>query len=186
MNYEKKYKEALEKARYVLHTVETAGCVMHKDLLEEIFPELRESEDERIRRTLVEYFGPKAQLDFVRGVPIQKIRDWLEKQKEQKENKPNLLKSLEEYLEKTPKKQLDADWEKLKVWNEIAPDVIYVEFSEEVNLAFEKQPFEETPAYIRKDALLEWAKANLQDRDNWNEKSAADAFCEVIDKLNEM
>ena len=36
-----------------------------------------------------------------------------------------------------------------------APDVIYVEFSEDVNLAFEKQPFEETPAYIRKDALME-------------------------------
>ena len=45
---------------------------------------LAESEDERIRRTLVEYFGPKVQLDLVRGVPIQKIRDWLEKQKEQK------------------------------------------------------------------------------------------------------
>lgn len=40
--------------------------------------------------------------------------------------------------------------------------------------------------YIRKEALLEWVKANLQDRDNWNEKSAADAFCEVIDKLNSM
>lgn len=39
-----------------------------------------------------------------------------------------------------------------------APDVIYVEFSEDVNLAFEEQPFEETPAYIRKDALLAWAK----------------------------
>ena len=30
----------------------------------------------------MEYFGPQAQLDFVRGVPIQKIRAWLEKQKE--------------------------------------------------------------------------------------------------------
>lgn len=40
--------------------------------------------------------------------------------------------------------------------------------------------------YIHKEALLEWAKANLQDRDNWNEKSAADAFCALIDKLNEM
>jgi len=38
------------------------------------------------------------------------------------------------------------------------PDVIYVEFSEDANLAFEEQPFVETPAYIRKDALLEWAK----------------------------
>lgn len=40
--------------------------------------------------------------------------------------------------------------------------------------------------YIRKDALVEWAKANLQDRDNWNEKSAADAFWEVIDRLNSL
>lgn len=40
--------------------------------------------------------------------------------------------------------------------------------------------------YIRKDALLEWLKANLQDRDNWNENSAADAFWEMIGKLNEM
>lgn len=46
--------------------------------------EPEESEDEKIRRTLVEYFGPEAQLDFIRGVKIQKIRDWLEKQKEQK------------------------------------------------------------------------------------------------------
>lgn len=44
-------------------------------------------------------------------------------QQEQQENKPNLLKSLEEYFEKTPKEQLDADWEKLKVWDEIGPDV---------------------------------------------------------------
>lgn len=43
-----------------------------------------------------------------------------------------------------------------------APDVIYVEFSEDVNLAFEEQPFEETPAYIRKDALLEWAEKELE------------------------
>jgi hypothetical protein len=44
-------------------------------------------------------------------------------QQEQQENKPNLVKSLKEYFEKTPKEQLDADWEKLKVWNEIGPDV---------------------------------------------------------------
>ena len=44
-------------------------------------------------------------------------------QQEQQENKPDLVKSLKEYFEKTPKEQLDADWEKLKVWNEIGPDV---------------------------------------------------------------
>ena len=44
-------------------------------------------------------------------------------QQEQEENKTNLLKSLKEYFEKTPKEQLDSDWEKLKVWDEIGPDV---------------------------------------------------------------
>ena len=75
----KAYDEALEAARKELKQDlhESGVCAIQR-----IFPELRESEDERIRRTLVEYFGPGAQLDFIRGVPIQKIRDWLEKQKE--------------------------------------------------------------------------------------------------------
>ena len=80
MDYEQKYNEALERAKK-WEREHPHGYVI-KDMMEYIFPELRESEDERIRRTLVEYFGPKVQLDFVRGVPIQKIRDWLEKQKE--------------------------------------------------------------------------------------------------------
>lgn len=72
-----KYEEALQKAKAAY------GSGAYDDTtMEFIFPELRESEDERIRRTLVEYFGPEVQLDLVRGVPIQKIRDWLEKQKE--------------------------------------------------------------------------------------------------------
>lgn len=82
MDYEKKYNEALERARALRREA------IEKDYVEDyvkdyetIFPELRESEDERIRKTLAEYFAPEVQLDFVRGVPIQKIRDWLEKQK---------------------------------------------------------------------------------------------------------
>lgn len=68
------------------------------------------------------------------------------------------------------------------------PDKIYLGIQEldsgyVYNLSLDNNGEQE---YIRKSALLEWAKANLQDRDNWNEKSAADAFCEVIDKLNEM
>ena len=86
MDYEKKYNDALERARALWQ--EAIEKEYPNDYLkdyETIFPELAESEDERIRRTLVEYFGPKVQLDFVRGIPIQKIRDWLEKQKEQKQ-----------------------------------------------------------------------------------------------------
>lgn len=81
MDYEKKYNEALERARKAYNAIKPENYGARK-IIENAFPELAESEDERIRRTLVEYFGPKVQLDFVRGVPIQKIRDWLEKQKE--------------------------------------------------------------------------------------------------------
>ena len=67
-----------------------------------------------------------------------------------------------------------------------APDKIYVCAVHPAPFWFSDKQIPNMIEYIRKDALLEWAKANLQDRDNWNEKSAADAFCEVIDKLNEM
>jgi hypothetical protein len=93
MDYEKKYNEALK-----LATFYHGNCPSEPERkkLEKMFPELKESEDERIRRTLVEYFGPMAQLDLVRGVPIQKIRDWLEKQKEQPQ--VDLEKELDRYL----------------------------------------------------------------------------------------
>lgn len=35
----------------------------------------------------------------------------------------NLLQKLEEYFRNTPKEQLDKDWEELKEYNEIGPDV---------------------------------------------------------------
>ena len=52
-----------------------------KEAIQTLIPELAESEDERIRMALVEYFAPPVPFTAVRGMPIQKIRDWLEKQK---------------------------------------------------------------------------------------------------------
>lgn len=87
MDYEKKYNEALERAKYVLHTVETAGCAMHKDLLTEIFPELRESEDERIRKWLADYFSSIKKTVWIhRDITCEQILAWLEKQKENPKN----------------------------------------------------------------------------------------------------
>lgn len=68
-----------------------------------------------------------------------------------------------------------------------APDVIYVEFSEDVNLAFEEQPFEETPAYIRKEALLEWAKERYKSTiSNVGCYTGHSVWQEVIEHINEM
>ena len=76
MDYEKKYKEALEKAKRL--------CALPTDkaTMEEIFPELRESEDERIRKILIEVVNITPASIAVRNK--RELLDWLKKQKEQK------------------------------------------------------------------------------------------------------
>ena len=87
MNYEEKYKEALERAKK-LHD---SYNLMHisVDEIEQIFPELAESEDERIRMAIIEHFKQSEQiypgLTFG-GYYYADVRAWLEKQKEQKPN----------------------------------------------------------------------------------------------------
>ena len=79
MDYEKKYKEAFEIAKaYKGHDVRCA--------LEEIFPVLKESEDERIIRDMIETIKKESK-DFPSSVIAEKSHTWLawiEKQGEQK------------------------------------------------------------------------------------------------------
>ena len=73
-----------------------------------------------------------------------------------------------------------------------APDKIYVkEFDKGISQMWSSIKATETTdnaqhEYIRKEALLEWAKEcfRLQDEGSWYSKGAADAFSRVIDKLN--
>jgi len=71
MNNEEKLKEA--KRLYKTATPD------QKYVLESLFPELKESEDEKIRKTLIEYFNayPK---DYFGGLKKRYIVAWLEKQ----------------------------------------------------------------------------------------------------------
>ena len=79
-NYEKKYKEALSWA----HSAIKAGADgMLKEDLERIFPELRESEDERIRKAIynaIKYLETEHSWDFLDDVDILDAYAWLEKQ----------------------------------------------------------------------------------------------------------
>ena len=72
-----------------------------------------------------------------------------------------------------------------------APVQIYVDDLAVINDLGTKisvKPIENFSSYIRKDALLEWAKEcfRLQDSGSWYSNGAADAFSKLIDKLNEM
>lgn len=78
-----RYEEALEKARE-LHGTVAAG----RDFLAEIFPELRESEDERIRKAIMEVLKRVSGATDVlenQGTTFKKAMIWLEKKKEQTE-----------------------------------------------------------------------------------------------------
>lgn len=71
MDYEKKYKEALERARELQHD----NCWVTN-----IFPELKESEDEKIRKRIYNYIN--VTLDDNENEEKEKWLTWLEKQGE--------------------------------------------------------------------------------------------------------
>lgn len=86
-DYEKKYKEALEVAKRKL-CFDKAGMVdsFTPNDIYEMFPELKESEDERIREVLIDYFKrykeEECGIKTFYGIPADDILAWLEKQKE--------------------------------------------------------------------------------------------------------
>ena len=81
MDYEKKYKEALERAKQFS---ETPYLEDSKGIVEYIFPELQESEDERIRKSLIDMLKNDEKC-YLKEIA------WLEKQGEQKHTAEEVL-----------------------------------------------------------------------------------------------
>lgn len=77
IDYEKKYKEALEWMKSLYNGLHGAT----KEEAEKYFPELKESEDEKIRKALVRFHKSTIDVDGIKG---EDILAWLEKQGEQK------------------------------------------------------------------------------------------------------
>lgn len=89
--YEKKYKEALSRAKEQLEGAKVfdykEGQIAHdiRTTTYAIFPELAESEDERIRKELIFYLGDMPEDTELRnGVTNRDVLVWLEKQGKQK------------------------------------------------------------------------------------------------------
>jgi len=81
MDYKEKYENALERARVLM----TKG---YDVLMPEIFPELKESEDEKIRKVLVDFFKDyvKNTSMYLENIDVHAILAWLEKQQSEKTN----------------------------------------------------------------------------------------------------
>ena len=76
--YEKKYKEALEKAKKLHKDAITLQLEQDIKDYEYIFPELAESEDERIRKELLEHCKNQAKPYIQTGNKCPQIQSWIE------------------------------------------------------------------------------------------------------------
>lgn len=79
MNYEQKYKEALEKAKSKIKN--DKDHVLYESDVIDIFPELYESEDERIKNEIIDYISTADDKELI---PYESWIAWLEKQGQSK------------------------------------------------------------------------------------------------------
>ena len=85
MDYEKKYNEALERAKKIHDEILNNELLGFPDQIREIFPELRGLEDERIRKEIINFLRSP----FVtENITDEKIAPWLAYLEKQKEQKP--------------------------------------------------------------------------------------------------
>lgn len=90
MNYEEKYKQALERARYY----HSKDYMLINSAIENIFPELAESEDERIRKAIINSVETDSSV-YESSVSPHDMIVWLKKQGKQKQTwKPSAAQLL--------------------------------------------------------------------------------------------
>ena len=117
-----RYEEALERAKAAIEVAAYPEEV--RRVAETIFPELRESEDERIRKALVKHFRDTKNCvgDIWAGMDVDSILAWLEKQKEQKPTLVDKLRSIstpaDENWFEIQKKWEKEDEQKPAEWSE--------------------------------------------------------------------
>lgn len=122
MDYEEKYNAALERAAKlrVQNPFDTVG-----QMVEHIFPELKENENEKIRKDILCYFEHYAH--DINGIDVQKWINWLEKQGKQNDscwNKDDqkmlehIISDLREFMFCETDKELISDYEKEIAWLE--------------------------------------------------------------------
>lgn len=79
------YKVNEEAAKKIVEKVyDNGSTVINRNDIEEIFPELKGSEDERIRKAIIRHFQTGTNYTSFYGLSKNKILSWLEKQGEQK------------------------------------------------------------------------------------------------------
>lgn len=117
MNYKKRYKEALERMKSWAKGEHPECFSEAQKTAEFIFPELQESEDEKIRKELIAIYSVGAKVNAKTGdIPDRDIVAWLEKQNKQSSSN---IPSRETIL---------AIWELGNDWKELTNGSISTEY----------------------------------------------------------
>ena len=84
MDYEKKYKKALKRAEALIAgETNTSDTLFYLNYIKDIFPELKESEDEKTRKGIIELV--KQSSEILDKKNQERMLAWLEKQTNQSE-----------------------------------------------------------------------------------------------------
>lgn len=87
MDYKEKYEKILERARKELQACGSTDCDAARQIFR-FFPELKESDDERIRKALIgliKYLKPGRRIGYKFPIEFDKVLVWLEKQGKQEQ-----------------------------------------------------------------------------------------------------
>ena len=102
----KAYDEALEKAKTM---IVDSGYDEFNNPFVRLFPELKKSEDERIRKALIHLINEQdGFLTAIDGISVKDIIAYLEKQKEQKPISQNYDEAFDEFMSHIPEKDADG------------------------------------------------------------------------------
>ena len=118
MDYEKKYKDALQRAKHALDCDRNNLVSTDVPLIYSMFPELKESEDEEVRKALVDLVkcNERSGYTLLNNVSTSSMIAWLEKQgnspikwnKNTKDCKPKVSHSV---LMKTTHGIAEGEWQ---------------------------------------------------------------------------
>lgn len=139
MDYEKKYKDALERAKNCLKDGAITGAITHGAIgyIEDIFPELKESEDEIVRKSITEFFKNFSKNGTYLAIPdVTKWIAWLEKQGKQKPQRQIAAEAKEAMYssptDKDIKEQILTEYEKVKADTIAEKQAVWGEADEEL------------------------------------------------------
>lgn len=121
----KAYDKALEKAKYLHEAAANGNYEIEVKTFECLFPELKESEDERIRKELIEHIKANCETGFLlfQKFSPDDVIAWLEKQGKQKDINPTLLE----------KEKMDDAFTKMMLKGKTALEAIYEEKVDNAN-----------------------------------------------------